>query len=220
MIEGCIPVVLCVAIEADAREAAPSVLLLIIRLMTCKAVLLVGRCEDQLVTRLHVAGIARRLDVCAHKRKICGGVMIEVRIPVGLRVTREARSRNTAPTMFLLVVCLVASNAILRVARREDQPVTGLGVAVVASCFNMRTYKWKIRYRVVIKRGIVPRVLSVTFETRRRNLRIAVFFLVILLMASNAVVVVGWRIDERCTGHDVTAAATRLFVCPQEAKTL
>ena len=125
-------------------------------------------------------------------KSVGDGGMGKIDIAPILRVMAfQARRRETAPCVFLFVVRLVTTEAIVLAGRTEQRiEVRRRGVARRALQSVMRPDKGKaIGYRRVLENGIVPRIDVVTFETGGRKTSACMLILVIQLVTRQAVLI-------------------------------
>ena len=114
------PVVHVMAVHAAVRETVIAMRIVVIVLVARDANLVVGCREQRCQVGKLMAGLAGDLIVGSHQRESarCGHV-IEVGLPVVHAVAFQARVRETAAGVRVVVIALVARNTILVVGRCE-----------------------------------------------------------------------------------------------------
>ena len=123
-----VPVFLVVAVEARRWKTSSCVFVVVVGLVATDTVLVVGWMEDEGVIRRIMAGFARCPLVSAYKSKAAGnGKVIDILgvIPGINSMAIQACCREARACVFIIIVGLVAADAILVVERLVDGSEVG-----------------------------------------------------------------------------------------------
>ena len=146
-------------------------------------------------------------------------VVIKVHIvPVILIVTVQAGSLNPCAGVFIVIVCLMAADAIHVIRRVEDQRVIGFVVAGITGCTFVGTYQCKAAGdgKVINVLRVIPGINSMAIQAGDRKSTARMFIVVVGLMATDAVHVIHRLINGGQVRGFVTRGTGQAFMSSEE----